>query len=642
MYNTFARKKAKLEPPAEAQASIVENKAGSILQFLKPLGTGNSKGPKALAASAAKEGAAAAKPLQPLRPLLPTGRKPDAAVGSKPAGSKLKRRFDSQGFDFGADAIGDTSRKEADPKPRRQQQQPCQHVQLATKPKAPSAVLQRLVVRAANKAQGGQSDSSDGIEDSDSEDAAGASAHGWGKEQKGHQQQPRNLKQQVVDWEDEEPEEEGKSGAAAGDARATATDDQECWKRAAEDEPDWEEADGQESEDASEEDEDSKKNRHQQHQRGRKRAATAESASDWAPESADSDSDSEDTGSLPGEARQQARDRVKRGVRPAKPAITAAVHAVTRVALASTFGSGVRKQTGVAAGGAAATGGEMVKQEVEEALLAAVAATAEAKAARGKKRKGPAAAELPLMLPAGKPAVGLAGSLPAAGWVASYCHGSLAFSATLVTHREPAQLLCEVPGHLLNLEGDSGTIGRVAVERGSGKEAALQLDLMGIVYQAELVPLAATAAVVRMKPSGDSLVCEQLYPMLLRCQPANDFVADNEELFRDLEAYDSDRYCADSEGEKGGGRAAGKGKAPGKGKGGGKGRGKATGGSKKAGPRKTKGRGAHKKAAPRKAKAAPTSEPLGGKARGTGAARKARAVALAAPPQQAASDSYFV
>ena len=431
---------------------VQENKAGSILQFLKPLGTGNSKGPKALAASAAKEGAAAAKPLQPLRPLLPTGRKPDAAVGSKPAGSKLKRRFDSQGFDFGADAIGDTSRKEADPKPRCQQQQPCQHVQLATKPKAPSAVLQRLVVRAANKAQGGQSDSSDGIEDSDSEDAAGASAHGWGKEQKGHQQQPRNLKQQVVDWEDEEPEEEGKSGAAAGDARATATDDQECWKRAAEDEPDWEEADGQESEDASEEDEDSKKNRHQQHQRGRKRAATAESASDWAPESADSDSDSEDTGSLPGEARQQARDRVKRGVRPAKPAITAAVHAVTRVALASTFGSGVRKQTGVAAGGAAATGGEMVKQEVEEALLAAVAATAEAKAARGKKRKGPAAAELPLMLPAGKPAVGLAGSLPAAGWVASYCHGSLAFSASdpIRMYRfpapHPASPACS-PGH---------------------------------------------------------------------------------------------------------------------------------------------------------------------------------------------------
>lgn len=99
----------------------------------------------------------------------------------------------------------------------------------------------------------------------------------------------------------------------------------------------------------------------------------------------------------------------------------------------------------------------------------------------------------------------------------------------------------------------------------------------GILYDTELVPLAATAALVRTKASGDELVScsrtglgppvvhavaacrlsnyclaavhldvvpallmqivEQLFPALLRCQPQQDFLDENAELFRCVCVY---------------------------------------------------------------------------------------------------------
>lgn len=210
----------------------------------------------------------------------------------------------------------------------------------------------------------------------------------------------------------------------------------------------------------------------------------------------------------------------------------------------------------------------------------------------------------------------------------------------------------------------------------------------GILYDTELVPLAATAALVRTKASGDELVScsrtrlmppvvhadaacrlsnyclaavhldvvpallmqfvEQLFPALLRCQPQQDFLDENAELFRcvcvcvyvcgvhvsvtlaalvfnasaveafwalcrsaanpsratcflccrQLEAYDSDRHCADVEARDGDGPKA----------------------RRAAAKRKVKGGVVHKRAAPRRTKEPPARRAAKAKANPAGAA----------------------
>lgn len=162
-------------------------------------------------------------------------------------------------------------------------------------------------------------------------------------------------------------------------------------------------------------------------------------------------------------------------------------------------------------------------------------------------------------------------------------------------------------------------------------------------------------------------VCEQLFPVALRCQPQQDFMLENDELFRwaagwcwcchsppqnvtvacfdthqsclcrELDAYDSDRHCQDSEEEAG---AGGKGKA--KAKGTGRAGAKAGGGRKRAAPRKAAAAGTRKKAAPRKGKAtAAAKKPAGGKAKGCIGGGAGAKKPLPRQPRPAMEDSDF-
>ena len=209
----------------------------------------------------------------------------------------------------------------------------------------------------------------------------------------------------------------------------------------------------------------------------------------------------------------------------------------------------------------------------------------------------------------------------------------------------------------------------------------------GILYETELVPLAVSAALVRLRPAGEGqeLAVEQLFGAALRCQPQGDFLQENALLFRragalagrrscpavpcsvfslpgqaaaashslsrplcpcpappphcppahtlpfclpcrrcrEMEAYDSDRHC---DGSEEGGKAGNGGGGRGNGKGGAR---------QKAAPRKAKAGGARKKAAPRKRPAAalkpkPKAAPAAKKPLGKAAAGKAGAAAKVA------------
>ena len=64
----------------------------------------------------------------------------------------------------------------------------------------------------------------------------------------------------------------------------------------------------------------------------------------------------------------------------------------------------------------------------------------------------------------------------------------------------------------------------------------------GILYETELIPLPASAALVRLRPAGDGqeLAVEQLFGAALRCQPQGDFMQENAVLFRQAGAL---AYC---------------------------------------------------------------------------------------------------
>ncbi|KAI3438624.1 hypothetical protein D9Q98_001046 [Chlorella vulgaris] len=177
---------------------------------------------------------------------------------------------------------------------------------------------------------------------------------------------------------------------------------------------------------------------------------------------------------------------------------------------------------------------------------------------------------------------------------------TVAVAGPLLTHckqagvRKPSRK--GVAAAQLPLTVPAGTIGRLDLQHRGGEEQ-LQLDLMGILYDTELVPLAATAALVRTKASGDELIVEQLFPALLRCQPQQDFLDENAELFRQLEAYDSDRHCADVEPRDGDGPKA----------------------RRAAAKRKVKGGVVHKRAAPRRTKEPPARRAAKAKANPAGA-----------------------
>ena len=159
---------------------------------------------------------------------------------------------------------------------------------------------------------------------------------------------------------------------------------------------------------------------------------------------------------------------------------------------------------------------------------------------------------------------------PRRAWHWAHCAPLLRRAALARGRQEDAHLLCELPA-ALSLDGDAGCIGRAVVR---GDPPVFELDLKGaasgwavrilglqgssgsrwarhqlvcssqdavgiggaglasrppaqpagILYSAELAPLAGTAMLLRTNQAGTELALEHVFPTLLRCQPSEDFL----------------------------------------------------------------------------------------------------------------------